>query len=78
MQLASKMVDDVDRSDFLKWGKPAIRAQLLNTHNNSLEMDFVYEGDDKTFHLLNAVSPAFTCAFPMSHHISDEIIKLKR
>jgi len=78
IQLASKMVEDVDRSDFLKWGKPAIRAQLLNTTKNSLEMDFVYEGDDKSFHLLNAVSPAFTCAFPMSHHISDEIIKLKR
>jgi len=78
IKLASKMVEDVDRLDFLKWGKPAIRAQLLNTTKNSLEMDFVYEGDDKSFHLLNAVSPAFTCAFPMSHHISDEIIKLKR
>ena len=78
IQLASKMVNDVNSSDFLKWGRPAIRAQLLNTNDNSLEMDFVYEGDDKSFHLLNAVSPAFTCSFPLSQHISDEIMKLMK
>ena len=78
IQLASKMVNDVNSSDFLKWGRPAIRAQLLNTNDNNLEMDFVYEGDDKSFHLLNAVSPAFTCAFPLSQHISDEIMKLMK
>ena len=29
-------------------------------------MDFIYEGDKKSFHTLNAVSAAFTCNEPFS------------
>ena len=36
-------------------------------------MDFRYEGDDRSFHILNAVSPAFTCALPFARHVVDEI-----
>ncbi|MBM2830579.1 MAG: dependent oxidoreductase, partial [Gammaproteobacteria bacterium] len=38
-----------------------------------LVMDFCYEGDDRSFHVLNAVSPAFTCALPFSRLLVDEI-----
>jgi L-2-hydroxyglutarate oxidase len=40
-----------------------------------LEMDFVLEGDDRSMHILNAVSPAFTCALPFSEHVCAEIEK---
>jgi hypothetical protein len=36
-------------------------------------MDFRVEGDDRSFHVLNAVSPAFTCAFPFARHVVDEM-----
>ena len=39
-------------------------------------MDFVIEGDDKSLHVLNAVSPAFTCAFPFSEYVCDKIQNL--
>jgi hypothetical protein len=38
-----------------------------------LEMDFRLEGDDRSFHVLNAVSPAFTCASPFSRYVVDRI-----
>lgn len=56
-----------------RWGKPGIRAQLVNVRERRLEMDFRYEGDDRSFHVLNAVSPAFTCAFPFASHVWDQI-----
>jgi (S)-2-hydroxyglutarate dehydrogenase len=58
---------------FKTWGKPGIRAQLVNLKECKLEMDFSYEGDDRSFHLLNAVSPAFTCCPPFSAYLVDKI-----
>ena len=55
------------------WGSPGIRAQLFDLDTRRLEMDFRFEGDDQSFHILNAVSPAFTCALPFSVYLADEI-----
>ena len=76
VNLASHMIEDVRVSDYQRWAKPGIRAQLLNMRTQKLEMDFVLEGDDKSMHVLNAVSPAFTCSFPFSERVCDEIGKL--
>lgn len=54
---------------YSRWGRPGIRAQLLDKKQNRLEMDFVMEGDERSFHVLNAVSPAFTCALPFAREI---------
>jgi (S)-2-hydroxyglutarate dehydrogenase len=55
------------------WGRPGIRAQLLDVETGRLEMDFRHEGDERSHHVLNAVSPAFTCAFPFARHVADAI-----
>ncbi len=52
-----------------------IRAQLLNTKTNELIQDFVVEHTKDSTHILNAVSPAFTCSFAFAKHISQEIEK---
>ena len=76
--LASAMVKDTRINNYTKWGAPGIRAQLVNIKNKTLEMDFVIEGDDRSTHILNAVSPGFTCSIPFSRHVVDEInTKLK-
>lgn len=72
-QLASRLVTGVDARNYRKWGKPGIRAQLINIKTNKLEMDFKFEGDSKSFHVLNAVSPAFTCSMPFSQYLVDHI-----
>lgn len=69
VSLAEAMVQEIDRSGFTTWTKPGIRAQLLDKTNLSLVQDFVIEGDKNSIHVLNAVSPAFTCAFPFADHI---------
>ena len=73
VRLAGTLLRDINYKDFQQWGKPGIRAQLINKKTKQLEMDFKYEGDDKSFHVLNAVSPAFTCAIPFSKLLVEEI-----
>ena len=72
---AGEMLSGVSKEQFQKWGKPGIRAQLLDLRTKKLEMDFVFEGDDKSMHVLNAVSPAFTCSLPFSRYVCDAIDK---
>lgn len=73
VKLASSLLDGVKESDYKKWGKPGIRAQLLDIEKLKLEMDFVLEGDGESMHVLNAVSPAFTGAVPFAEYVCDEI-----
>lgn len=76
VQLATELVPSASASQFQTWGKPGIRAQLLDTRTRKLEMDFRYEGDNRSFHVLNAVSPAFTCALRFSEHLVEQIAAL--
>jgi L-2-hydroxyglutarate oxidase LhgO len=79
VRLATKMVNSIDRSGFTEWSKPGIRAQLLNKKTLELVMDFVVEGDEHSIHVLNAVSPAFTCSFPFAKWVVENyIIQTKR
>jgi L-2-hydroxyglutarate oxidase LhgO len=75
VNLATSMVHNIDKSGFTEWSKPGIRAQLLNTKTLELVMDFVVEGDDTSIHVLNAVSPAFTCSFPFAKWVVDNYIE---
>lgn len=70
--LAQKLVLNCDTKKFKQWAPPGIRAQLLNKRTFQLEMDFIMEGDEKSLHILNAVSPAFTCSFALAKYIVKE------
>jgi L-2-hydroxyglutarate oxidase LhgO len=70
---AEALVDGVWPSHFRRWGPAGIRAQLVDVERYVLVTDFVVEGDDRSFHVLNAVSPAFTCAMPFAEYVLDEI-----
>jgi len=71
---ASTMAEAVHVKNYKKWGKPGIRAQLFNIHTKKLEMDFKYEGDQRSIHILNAISPAFTCSQPFAEFITGQIL----
>ncbi len=78
VDLSKSLATGIDSANFRRWGRPGIRAQLLNIETKKLEMDFVLEGDEKSFHVLNAVSPGFTCSIPFSRYVCDNIVeKLK-
>lgn len=74
---ASPLVKNIHELNFTKWGKPGIRAQLLDIQKRTLVMDFVLEGDSRSLHVLNAVSPAFTCALPFASYVCEQIVTAK-
>ena len=73
VSLASELAEDVRPEHYQHWGKPGIRAQLIDITKRKLEMDFVLEGDKHSMHVLNAVSPAFTCSLPFSEYVCQRI-----
>lgn len=73
LRLAGTLVPDVASRTGWTWGVPGIRAQLQQASTRELVSDFVVEGDDRSFHVLNAVSPAFTCALPFADFVVEEI-----
>lgn len=75
VKLASELLHNVHQNNYLQWGKPGIRAQLFDIKKQKLEMDFVLEGDHQSMHVLNAVSPAFTCAFSFAEHVVSNVEK---
>lgn len=73
VSLAGRLADGAKASDYRRWGKPGIRAQLMDVEKKTLVMDFLLEGDSGSMHVLNAVSPGFTCAMPFAAHVCDRV-----
>lgn len=73
--LASSLAHGITEANFKHWSKPGIRAQLVDVKARKLEMDFVLEGDEKSMHILNAVSPGWTCSIPFSRYVVQEIAR---
>ena len=74
INLAQKLVPGIDPGGFGEFTRPGIRAQLLDKHHRALVQDFVVEADSRSVHILNAVSPAFTCAFPFADFVCREYV----
>jgi L-2-hydroxyglutarate oxidase LhgO len=70
---AAGLASGIRTEDFREWGRPGIRAQLYNRRERRLEMDFCLDGDGHSLHVLNAVSPAFTCALSFADLVVDRI-----
>lgn len=70
---ASKLVDGLAAPRYWKWIRPGIRAQLVDRRTGQFEMDFVVEGDDRSLHILNAVSPAFTSSMAFAEYLVDRV-----
>lgn len=75
--LAARLAEGVSPKDYRRWGKPGIRAQLMDLEKKTLVMDFLLEGDGRSLHVLNAVSPGFTCSIPFAAYVCDRIESLR-
>ena len=69
---ARKLLHRMDPGRFGDYTRPGIRAQLLDLRTHELVMDFRVEHAERSTHVLNAVSPAFTCAFSFAEHLVAE------
>ncbi len=74
VNLATKMVKSIDKKGFKEWTTPGIRAQLMDKRTLELVQDFIVEGDKKSVHILNSVSPAFTSSFPFAKYVVEKYI----
>lgn len=51
--------------------KVGIRPQLLDVNRHELVMDFLVQSKGNTTHVLNAISPAFTCSLSFARMVVD-------
>lgn len=66
---AAALAPAVRPRDFRTRGRVGVRAQLLDVTSGKLEMDFVVRSGDRSTHVLNAVSPAWTSALAVGDHV---------
>mgnify|MGYP003335490744 CR=1 FL=1 len=71
--LASHLLHKIDSSQFKTWGKPGIRAQVLDRKSLKLLEDFVVERNENSMHLINAVSPGLTASFALSKDLVSQL-----
>lgn len=72
---ARALLPRLETSDLLPCDKVGIRAQLLNRVTGRLVNDFVVERGPSSTHVLNAISPAWTSAFPFARFVTDTFIE---
>src|SRR4051812_34203907 len=72
---AQRLVPSVREEDFAVRGRTGVRAQLLHLPSGRLEMDFVVRGDERSTHVLNAVSPAWTGSLAFAEHVTQELMR---
>lgn len=58
----------------VNFSTPGIRAQLVNVKTRELVSDFIVEEDKLSLHLLNVVSPGWTCSIPLTKYIVDKYL----
>jgi L-2-hydroxyglutarate oxidase len=73
-QAAQAIVPNIKSEDLQPTSKVGIRAQMFNFQKGRLESDFVIEQGENSTHVLNAISPAWTSAFPFARYVCDNYI----
>ncbi|MFI5323745.1 MAG: L-2-hydroxyglutarate oxidase [Thermodesulfobacteriota bacterium] len=71
---ARGLVPDVGISDVENTPKCGIRPQLVDWPAKKLVTDFVIIKDGDSLHILNAISPAFTCSMAFARHTVDTLL----
>jgi L-2-hydroxyglutarate oxidase len=52
--------------------------KLLDKQTLELVQDFLIEGDGKSLHVLNAVSPAFSCSIPFASYVAELMMEKRK
>ena len=70
---AQKLLPGITRKDVEDSSKWGIRPQLVNWNTKELVTDFVLLREENSVHVLNAVSPAFTCSMAFAPYVVDNV-----
>jgi (S)-2-hydroxyglutarate dehydrogenase len=74
-EAAKKILPRLKTSHLLQSDKVGIRAQTVNLETGRMVMDFLVENGSNSTHIINAISPAWTSAFPFARHIYENYIE---
>ncbi|OQX11596.1 MAG: hypothetical protein BWK76_18935 [Desulfobulbaceae bacterium A2] len=75
VQAAQALLPRLQTSHLHKSDKVGIRAQMLDRQTGTLVMDFLVEQGQNSTHVLNAISPAFTSAFPFARFVLNHFVE---
>ena len=70
-EAARQLLPRLRAEHLLPCAKTGIRAQMLDRESGELVTDFLVEAGPDSTHVLNAISPAFTSAFPFARHVCE-------
>ncbi len=73
---AARLIPGTTVQQFQRWGRPGIRAQLVDRSTMALVNDFRIEKGSRSIHILNAVSPAFTSSLSFASLVADQLDQL--
>lgn len=76
VRAANALVPEIRPEHLKRSEKVGIRAQLYDKKNQNLVMDFLVRDGEKSTHVLNAVSPGFTCGPSFGAHVAREYLRL--
>jgi L-2-hydroxyglutarate oxidase LhgO len=74
-QSARAILPRLKQEHLLPSSKVGIRAQILDKKTGRMVNDFLVERGHNSTHILNAISPAWTSAFPFSRYVCDNFIE---
>ena len=66
-----KLVPAVERRHLIACPKVGMRAQLYDSQSGELVNDFLIQSGPSSVHVLNAISPAWTCSMPFASLVCD-------
>lgn len=74
-QEARRLVPELKEADLRDTPKAGIRPQLVDWTSKELVMDFLVLKEPGSIHILNAISPAFTCSMAFAKHAVDTLLE---
>ena len=75
VKAAQRLTSAKLESSQFEWYSPGIRAQLYNNLTQKLHTDFLLASDRNRFHVLNAISPAWTCSFKTAKSVLSHVVQ---
>jgi hypothetical protein len=76
VRAANALVPEIRAEHLTRSEKVGIRAQLYEKKEQKLVMDFLVHEGEKSTHVLNAVSPGFTCGPSFGAYVAREHLRL--
>jgi len=73
-EAAQAIAPNINSKYLMPTNKVGIRAQMFDMQEGKLVNDFLVEKGPKSTHILNAISPAWTSAFPFARYVCDQFI----